>query len=371
MRLLGLITDPPFHPRSWSGISANFFGALRDEQALEDAVQIRLLPSAERLEKLRAFAWPLSRWKERYRASVPRFRALTEIARAQVRRYPEISGVLQVGAWFSSGSVTDRPCFSYHDANAAAGYRHYGRGLLSDARRSDHLQWESEVYARLRGMFVMSSWLASSFSSDFGVAGHKLHVVGAGINTGKLPDFPVHDFAHARFLFVGKDFPRKGGPFLLRAFAQVRRQVPDAELTIVGPSLEIDQPGVKCLGFLSHAVPEQVAQLNQLFVSATTVVLPSVYEPFGISLLEGMAFGLPCIATDRCAMPEIVQHRKSGLIVRGEDVESLADAMIELARSPKDAAAMGNAGRRRVEEDFTWTAVSRKITAILRDRYGL
>jgi glycosyltransferase involved in cell wall biosynthesis len=192
--------------------------------------------------------------------------------------------------------------------------------------------------------------------------------VGAGINTGKLPNVPARDFSRARFLFVGKDFERKGGDFLLQAFADVRKKVPHAELLIVGPSLKIDQPGVQCLGLLSHAVPEHVAQLNQLFLSATAVVLPSVYEPFGISLLEGMAFGLPCIAADRCAMPEIVQHRKSGLIVAAE---ALAAAMIELALSPNDAASMGRLGRSRVEADFTWDAVARKIKTILADAYGL
>ena len=371
MRLLGLIPEPPFHPRSWSGSSANFFNSLRAEQALVDAAHVQLSALRERLEKLRVPSWPLDRWKEQYRASVPRFRALTQIARADIARFPDITGVVQVGAWFSSGSVTELPCFSYHDTNAAMGYRHYGRGLLSEARKRDHLQWESSVYARLRGLFVMSSWLASSFSADFGVPPQKLHVVGAGINTGKLPNIPVRDFSLVRFLFVGKDFPRKGGPFLLRAFAEVRKTVPHAELMIVGPSFETDQPGVTCFGFLSHAVPEHVAQLNQLFMSATTVVLPSVYEPFGISLLEGMAFGLPCIATDRCAMPEIVQHRKTGLVVPAEDVASLAAAMIELARSPEDAAVMGRLGRSRVEADFTWEAVARKIKVVLSDSYGL
>ncbi|HEY4751177.1 MAG TPA: glycosyltransferase family 4 protein [Steroidobacteraceae bacterium] len=371
MRLLGLIPEPPFHPRSWSGSSANFFNALRAEHILAGAVHTRLAPLRERLEKLRVPSWPLERWKEQYHASVPRFRALTEIARSEIGRFRDITGIMQVGAWFSSGSVTDLPCFSYHDTNAALGYRHYGRGLLSEPRKREHLRWESGVYERLRGIFVMSSWLASSFSTDFGVPAQKLHVVGAGINTGKLPAVPVRDFSRARFLFVGKDFPRKGGPFLLRAFTEVRKQVPHAELMIVGPSLQIDQPGVKCLGFLSHAVPEHVAQLNQLFLSATAVVLPSVYEPFGISLLEGMAFGLPCIAADRCAMPEIVQHRKSGLIVAAEDVSALAAAMVELALSPNDAATMGRVGRSRVEADFTWNAVAGKIKAILADSYGL
>jgi glycosyltransferase involved in cell wall biosynthesis len=371
MRLLGLIPEPPFHPRSWSGISANFFGALRGHGYLADAKNVQLHRTRERLEMLRKLSWPMERWKNRYRASVPRFRALTEVARVEIERSPDITGVLQIGAWFSAGSVTKLPCFSYHDANAAMGYRNYGRGLLTEPQQREHLRWESDVYSKLRGIFVMSSWLASSFMTDFAVPAGKLNVVGAGINTGALPSLPDRDFSLARFLFVGKDFERKGGPFLLKAFAEVRRQIPHAELVIVGPSLKLDQEGVTCPGFLSLAQPAHVAQLNELFRSATAVVLPSVYEPFGISLLEGMAFGLPCIAADRCAMPEIVQHRKTGLVVAAENVGSLADAMLELARNPGDAEAMGRAGRRRVETDFTWDAVTRKIGVILSDSFGM
>jgi glycosyltransferase involved in cell wall biosynthesis len=371
MSLLGLIPEPPFHPRSWSGSSANFFGALRDEKLLADAANVKLAGARERLEQLRVLSWPLGHWKERYRASVPRFQALTDIARVEIQRTGDITGVMQVGAWFSAGSVTALPCFSYHDANAAMGYRYYGRGLLTEWQQREHLRWENDVYAKLRGIFVMSSWLASSFMADFGVPAKKLNVVGAGINTGALPRLPDRDFSLARFLFVGKDFERKGGRFLLKAFAEVRRHIPHAELLIVGPSLELDQEGVTCVGFLSHANPEHVAELNDLFGSATAVVLPSVYEPFGISLLEGMAFGLPCIATDRCAMPEIVQDRTTGLIVTAEDVSSLAEAMLELARNPKDADAMGRAGRRRVETEFTWGAVAKKMGVVLADSFGL
>jgi len=371
MRLLGLIPEPPFHPRSWSGSSSNFFGALRDEGILTDALHVRLTKVRERLEMLRVLTWKLDVWRERYRASVPRFKALTEKARIKIERSPDVGGVMQVGAWFCAGSVTSLPCFSYHDTNAALGYRHYGRGLLSVDQQRDHLAWENDVYARTRGIFVMSSWLASSFMADFGVPANKLNVVGAGINTGALPSIPDRDFTSPKFLFVGKDFERKGGRFLLQAFAEVRRQVPRSELVIVGPTLNLTQEGVRCMGFLSHAEPDEVARLNELFRTATTVVLPSIYEPFGISLIEGMAFGLPCIATDRCAMPEIVRHDESGLIVKGEDAAALADAMLQLARNPAEARAMGVAGRHRVESDFTWSAVAGKMHEILADGFGI
>lgn len=371
MRLLGLIPEPPFHPKSWSGISANFFGALRDEGLLSEAKQVEMSRIRERIEMLRMLSWPLERWKGRYRASVARFGVLTDHARVEIERCKDITGVIQIGAWFSAGSATALPCFSYHDANAALGYRHYGRGLLTESRQRDHIRWETEVYSKLRGIFVMSSWLASSFMADFGVSAKKLNVVGAGINTGELPLLADRDFSRARFLIVGKEFERKGGVFLLKAFAQVRRQVHHAELFIVGPTLNLNQEGVNCVGFLSRAKPQDVALLQDLFRSATALVLPSVYEPFGISLLEGMAFGLPCIAADRCAMPEIVQHRKTGLVVPAENVDSLAAAMIELATNPLEAEAMGRAGRRRVETDFTWRTVAKKMGSIMSDSFGM
>jgi starch synthase len=98
-------------------------------------------------------------------------------------------------------------------------------------------------------------------------------------------------------------------------------------------------------------------------------VLPSIYEPFGISLIEGMAYGLPCIAADRCAMPEIVRHRENGLVVAAEDSNALARAMLEIAQSPSTAASMGALGRQRAEQEFTWAAVSENIQHILGTQY--
>ena len=176
MTLLGLIPESPFDPSNWSGSSANFFTALRDQGMLAEAREVSITRVRDGLEKGLAFSLPMARWKARYHASVPRFRALTEVASRIIAAHSEIHGVLQIGAWFSCGQVTKLPCFSDHDGNAALRYRYYGRGLLSARAQRAHLDWERSVYGALSGIFVMSQWLADSFAEDFGVPRTKVPV---------------------------------------------------------------------------------------------------------------------------------------------------------------------------------------------------
>lgn len=365
MKLLGLIAEPPFDPRSWSGSSKYFFRSLQSHGLLEDACEVALASSTQLSQKALALSWPPSRWRERYHSSVGRFRRLTHAAATEIAHHPSAEGILQIGAWFCTPAVTTLPCFSYHDGNAALWYRYYGRRLLSQSRVQRHLEWERQNYARMRGIFVMSRWLADSFIRDFGVPEHKVHVVGAGINFEGLPQLIERDFSIPRFLLIGRDFARKGGKYLLEAFRVVRRHVPAAELTIVGPDPGAAEPGVHYAGFLRKSDPADLRTLTHILQNSTVMVLPSIYEPFGISLLEGMANGMPCIAVDRCALPEIVADGLTGLVAKPEDAESLAKAMIDLARQPDAAQRMGEQGRRRVEEHFTWDAVAGKIRAAL------
>ncbi len=371
MALLGLIAEPPFDPFSWSGSAANFFRALNERTMLAAAHEVALSVYEDNLERALSFSWPMKRWKAQYHASVRRFNRLTAVAGGIIRQHQGIDGVLQIGAWFSAPHTTKVRCFSYHDGNAALRYRYYGRGLLSPVTQRKHLAWERSVYEGMCGIFVMSQWLANSFIQDFGIPASKVHVVGGGINMVLPSEVPDRSWSSPRFLFVGKDFERKGGKYLLEAFKAVHDAIPNAQLIVVGPTLNIDQPGVQCAGYLSKATVADAGRLKELFCSATAVVLPSIYEPFGISLLEGMAYGLPCIVVNRCAMPEIVQHGETGLIARAEDSASLADAMIEIGRMSDSAAAMGAAGRRRVESDYTWSAVTTKMKTVLSDTYGI
>src|SRR5947208_12370492 len=80
-----------------------------------------------------------------------------------------------------------------------------------------------------------------------------------------------------------------------------------------------------------------------------------------------MAFGLPCVAADRRAMPEIVDDGATGRVVDPTDAAALADALLELA-NPAVARRMGDAAHRRMHERFTWDAVGARILAELEAR---
>jgi alpha-maltose-1-phosphate synthase len=163
-----------------------------------------------------------------------------------------------------------------------------------------------------------------------------------------------------RVLFIGRDFERKGGDLLLAAFARARERVPEAELWLVTDRADVGGPGVR------HIPPTyDRAAIAALYRAASVFAMPSRAETWGDVFLEAMAYGLPCIAADGDAMPEIVQHGVTGLLAPPGDVAALAGALATLLADDALRRRMGAAGRRRVEAEFTWGHVSDRIVPLL------
>jgi glycosyltransferase involved in cell wall biosynthesis len=95
---------------------------------------------------------------------------------------------------------------------------------------------------------------------------------------------------------------------------------------------------------------EDVADLLR---AADMLVLPSPAEHFGRVLIEAMALEVPVIACDRAGPSEIVVHGSSGLLVQPGSAEQIADAIASLAADPERRRLLGEAGRRRVEQNYT------------------
>ncbi|HEX8156609.1 MAG TPA: glycosyltransferase, partial [Solirubrobacteraceae bacterium] len=86
-----------------------------------------------------------------------------------------------------------------------------------------------------------------------------------------------------------------------------------------------------------------------------------VFEPAGIVFLEAMAYALPCVGSNCCAMPEFIAHDETGLLSRRGDSDDLAAQLLALASAPERAREMGLNGYHRLSERFTWKHVARRM----------
>jgi len=172
---------------------------------------------------------------------------------------------------------------------------------------------------------------------------------------------------------VGRIAPWKGQHVFLQAAARVLERFPAARFWIIGAPLFGEHDYERSLHALADALGiagqvmfwgfrEDVPALlerTDILVHASTLG-----EPFGQVVIEGMAAGKPVIATDGGALPEIVLPGETGLLVRMGDAADMASAVAALLTDPAWAAAMGAAGRRRVQERFTITQTARKVEEV-------
>lgn len=135
-----------------------------------------------------------------------------------------------------------------------------------------------------------------------------------------------------RFITVGTICLRKGHHYLFRAFEQVKRVLPNAELVCVGAykcDFRLERP--KWEGTFTHLPSLTHPELAALLRSCTAFVLPSLEEGFARVIPEAMASGLPVIASYESGATTLITHGESGWIVDPKNPKAIAEAMIMLA----------------------------------------
>jgi glycosyltransferase involved in cell wall biosynthesis len=222
------------------------------------------------------------------------------------------------------------------------------------------LRQETKTYNGAAAIFCRSQHLANSLRDDYGVDMRKVHVVGAGVNIA-LPDvgsLPTRE--QPRVLFIGSDFRRKGGDIVLDAWREVQRRVPDATLTMIGPTPDTLPANVETNGGRWDPMTI-IRELRR----ASLFVMPSRCETWGDVFLEAMAYALPCIGSTNDAMPEIIDDGRTGYVVPSDDPVALAERICELLLDPEKAAAFGLAGRQRVEQRYLWDDVAEQMISVM------
>jgi len=202
--------------------------------------------------------------------------------------------------------------------------------------------------------------------------------------------------------FAGRIAPDKGVHVLCDAFRAVRRRFPDAELVLVGPEAPVprdmlvalsDDPLVRGLDvFYGSSGRSFVDQLRERlgddagavrflgevpademparYDDATVAVLPALEEAFGLPLAEAMAAGVPTVASHVGGMPEIAVEGETGFLVPPGDARALAQALERVLADAELARRMGEAGRARAVERFSWDVITDATVVLHRQLLG-
>ncbi len=175
-------------------------------------------------------------------------------------------------------------------------------------------------------------------------------------------------------LFLGRIDPKKGLDLLARAFAAVHAHYPNAHLVVAGPDNIGFRPTAEQF-FVAANCRDRVTftgmltgELKQAALAASQVyVAPSYSEGLSLSVLEGMAAGLPCVITTGCNFPEAIAAQAAHVV--DIEAEAIAAALVACLDNPSAARAMGDRARQFVLTHYTWDRIATQLidlyTAIL------
>lgn len=155
---------------------------------------------------------------------------------------------------------------------------------------------------------------------------------------------------------IGRLTVQKGHRYLLEAFSKVVSAVPSAHLLVVGdgPLRRGSEDLAERLGMASRVIfTGWRDDVQRILRALDVVVMPSLWEGFGLVLLEAMAAAKPIVASRVGAIPEIVIDGETGLLVPPKDVKALAQGIVTLIHNPEMAYEFGERGRDRLARKFS------------------
>ncbi len=320
---------------------------------------------------------------------MPEFR--DELLRHVLRtgaRYDVIHGNFWMSGWVGVevGRELRAPLVQTFHALGATKRRWQGADDTSPAQR---LAVETHVARHADRVIAHCPEEHRELVEEYGVDARRIALAPPGVD---LERFMPVDRREARRLvglderdnvivYVGRIVPRKDVRNVVRALAALLRSSDlSPRLLVVGG--EDERPDARStpeIGELRRLASElgvgervvltgkrQPDVLRYYYGAADVVVTTPWYEPFGLTPLEAMACGRPIVAAAVGGIPYTVEDGATGLLVPPQDPAALAAAIGSLLVRPRLRAAMGAAGRRRVEERFSWDRCARRIAAVYR-----
>jgi glycosyltransferase involved in cell wall biosynthesis len=207
------------------------------------------------------------------------------------------------------------------------------------------LPFEKITYRLATRIVCVSEDTKRILVEQYDIPAQKIIVIHNAVDTKSFYPLNIQKMPNG-ILYVGRIDKRKGIDFLIRSMALVIHQIPNAHLIVGGTGSHVTKmnylvrrlnlnSNVTFIGFVSDD------KLNLLYNQAECVVVPSIFEGFGLTIIEALAAGTRVVGTDVDGIREILKHEDYGVLVKYGDCSALASAIVSELKNQKIVASIG------------------------------
>lgn len=224
---------------------------------------------------------------------------------------------------------------------------------------------QCEVARRIRTILTVSETSRRDMAASMGIDPGRVRVVPIGVDTTVFRPLPgVERVPFSVVTTASADVPLKGLVHLVEALSLLVRRYPQIRLSIIGATRPgsdvqrlVDRLGLReRVDFLGKVSQEEIVRL---YSASQVACVPSLYEGFSLPAIEAMACGIPLVATDGGALPEVVgDDGEAGLIARAGDARSIAEQIARVFDDPALASSLSHHARLRVLARYSWKSAA-------------
>ena len=211
-----------------------------------------------------------------------------------------------------------------------------------------------------------------------GVPKEKIVIIPNGIDVDSFNDLPEKGTFRKQYgisekyivLFLGRLHERKGIDFLIKSYAELKRELDDVVLVLAGPDDGYRAKAEMLINNLNLTnqikFTGYIDEIDKLaaYVDADVLVYPAILEIFGLVPFEAIMCGTPVIVTDDCGCGDLIKDAKCGYLVKYGDVNDLEKKMKHVIENPSDGKKLVEAGREYIEENIAWNNVVKQMEEV-------
>ncbi len=263
-------------------------------------------------------------------------------------------GLLFLRRWLPVTATVHHPM--HVDREASLKQARSVREKIKKRRFYGFIAMQDRVIRRLDGLITVSRAAKDANVTSYRIAENRMKVIYNGVDTNIFRPLNLERLDNTLLLVTNTEDRKKGVLYLFQAMQKLPSEV---KLKVVD---EVKQRNYAYVLREEMGLQERVTFTGRLstedlvkqYNTASIVIVPSVYEGFGLPAAEASACASPVIATSGGALPEVVENGETGLIVPPMDPEALANAISTLLADRDLREKMGENGRDRVRHLFTW-----------------